>query len=162
MHFCIDEFVSFFSFQGLHTESFIDDRSRPKRNISPVSSSSEQRRVRQMIDRLESSSSGNTKVTQKVSTRKSFDDDHTNDSTGFVPSPPSKRVTQRETEEYCITTNGSDGGFVIRHKSPHNEVFIEDGNSNVTRFDIDRNEILNTEKRTASGTNVSIEILFLT
>jgi hypothetical protein len=100
-----------------------------------------------MIDRLESSSSSsNTKTTKQFSRKKSFHEDH---SEGLRSSPSGNRVTRRENHDYQIT-NGTNGSFVFRPQSPHG-----DKHSNVTRFELDRNEIINGGQRTASGTTVN-------
>jgi len=125
-------FAFFFLFQqGLYQETFVEERSRVRRNGSPISSSSaEQRRVREMIDRLESSS-GNTKETKSFSTKKSLHDDHSDGSITVTSSPSFKRYT-------------------YRHRSPHDNIVFRDNNSNGTRFELNRDEV-----RTASGTTVS-------
>ena len=81
--------------------------------MSPMSSN-EPRRVRQMIDRLESSStSSNTKPTKKLSTKKSFHDDHSTDSINYMTTNttmapealstpitlPIQRIVRRENHE---------------------------------------------------------------
>jgi hypothetical protein len=100
-----------------------------------------------MIDRLESSSSSsNTKTTKQFSRKKSFHEDHSEDLTS---SPSINRITRRENHDYN-STNGTNGSFVFRSQSPH-----ENKNSNITRFELDRNEIMNGGRRTASGTTVS-------
>ncbi|CAF4507348.1 unnamed protein product, partial [Rotaria magnacalcarata] len=80
----------------------------------------EQRRVRQMVNRLESSAA-DAKVTKKISTSKPFDDDQIIGPIGSTSLPSVKRVARTENQEYCLTTNGNndDGAFVFRHKSPH-------------------------------------------
>ena len=137
---------------SFYNETFIEDRFQPKRNASPVSSS-EQRRVRQMIDRLESSSSPatNRKVTKQFSMKKSFHDEPADGAISFSSSPPFKRVSGRENQENNLT----DRTFTYRHKSPHDEVVFRDNNSNITRFELNRDEIINGERRTASGTTVN-------
>ncbi len=138
---------------GIRNETYIEDRIKTRRNVSPISSA-EQHRVRQMVDRLESSSSSNNKTTKKSSTKKSFHDDHTDGLTNLTSAPSVHRVIRRETYDNDFT-NGSNGGFVFRHKSPHEEIYIRDNQANVTRFELDRDEIRNGGRRTTSGTTVS-------
>jgi len=107
-----------------------------------------------MIDRLESTSS-NTKATKKVSTKKSVHDDHSDGSLRSI-----NRVVRRDNHHDNNITNGNTGGFAYRHKSPHQEIYIRDNHSNVTRFELDRDEILNGGRRTASGTTVSYLFFF--
>lgn len=96
-----------------------------------------------MIDRLESSSS-NTKSTKKFSTKKSFHDDQSDSSLNLTSTPTVNQVTIRNNYDQH-TTNGNNGSFVFRHKSPHGDV---------TRFELDRDEIMNGGRRTTSGTTV--------
>jgi len=134
--------------KGLYSETYTEERLRTRGNVSPTSS--EKHRVRQMIDRLESSSSSsNTKTTKQFSRKKSFHEDHSEGLTNLTSSPSINRITRRENHDYNLT-NGTNGSFVFRPRSPHG-----DKNSNVTRFELDRNEILNGGRRTASGTTVS-------
>jgi hypothetical protein len=100
-----------------------------------------------MIDRLESSSS-NSQPTRKILTKKSFHDDHSDGggSIQITSSPSFNRVIRRENHDHSLT-NGNTGSFIFRHKSPHGD--------SVTRFELNRNEIVNGERRTASGTTVS-------
>jgi hypothetical protein len=97
-----------------------------------------------MIDRLESSSNSNT--TRKFSTKKSFHDDHSN---GAI-----NRITRREDHDNSLI-NGHNGGFIFRHKSPHEDIYIRDNPSNITRFELNRDEFLNGGRCTTSGTTVS-------
>jgi hypothetical protein len=137
----------------LYHETFVEDRSRTKRNASPIATSDQHQRVRQMVDRLESSttSSPTIKSTKKFSTKKSFHDDHSDGSITISSSPPFKRIPRRENQE----KNLIDETFNYRHKSPHDEVFFQDKKSNVTRFSLNRDEIINGERRTTSGATVS-------
>ncbi|CAF0993811.1 unnamed protein product [Rotaria magnacalcarata] len=139
----------------LNSEVFIDDRTRTKRNVSPISTTAEQRRVRQMVNRLESSAA-DAKVTKKISTSKPFDDDQIIGPIGSTSLPSVKRVARTENQEYCLTTNGNndDGAFVFRHKSPHEEIYVRDSRSNVTKFELDRDQIRNSARRATSGTNM--------
>ncbi len=94
-----------------------------------------------MIDRLESSS--NSQVTKKFSTKKSFNDDG-----------PINRVARRDDHENSLS-NGHSGGFIFRHKSPHEDIYIRDNPSSITRFELNRDEILNGGRRTTSGATVN-------
>lgn len=146
----------YFSFLDSHNDVFIEDRIRIKRNVTNSLSptSAEQHRVREMIDRLESTSS-NSKGTRKILAKKSFHEDYSDGSTSFSTSPPMKRTLRREKHESNIT-NGSNGSFVFQRRSPHDEIYFRDNNSsNITRFELDRDEIINNSRRTASGTTVS-------
>lgn len=112
-----------------------------RRNLSP-STISEQNRVRDMIDRLESSSSSNTKATKNFSTKKSFHDEHVDD---YPSSATRNQFTRRDHHEKSLS-NGSDDSFIFRQRSPQ-----KDNRSNVTRFELNRSEIINGGQRTASG-----------
>ncbi|UJR21423.1 hypothetical protein I4U23_024510 [Adineta vaga] len=139
------------SVDNIYRETLVDDRARAKRNTSPGSSS--EHRVRQLIDRLESSSSStsNTKATRRVVTKKSCHDDQSDGSISITSSPPNKRVTRRENYESGITSN-NDGGYVFRHRSPREDVYFRDDNSKITRFELNRDEIMNGGQRSAVGT----------
>ncbi|CAF3701794.1 unnamed protein product, partial [Rotaria sordida] len=137
----------------LYNEVFLEDRSRTRRHVSPISSS-EQRRVRQMVDRLESSSTPtptlttNTQGTKKNSTNKSFHEEYSNTSTNFPSSPNIQRVTRRENQEYGLTN----GSFGFRHRSPYEENYVQDNSSNMRRFESDQNKLISSGRRTVSGT----------
>lgn len=107
-----------------------------------------------MIDRLESSSGSNGKTTKKLSSNKSFQDEQLNDSTNLTSIPNVKRIARRENHDYSVTS-GQNGGFIFRHKSPHEEIYVQESNPSITRFEIDREEIAHGGRRTANGTNVS-------
>jgi hypothetical protein len=126
----------------MHHETYLESRLGTRRNISPTSAS-EQRRVREMIDRLESSS--NSQITKKFSTKKSFHDDGGGGSIN--------RITRRDDHENSLI-NGHNDGFIFRDKSPHEDIYIRTNPSNITRFELNRDEILNGGRRTTSGTTV--------
>ena len=137
----------------IYRETLVDDRTRSKRNTSPGLSA--EHRVRQMVDRLESSSSTtNAKTTRRVTTRKSGQDDQSDGSISITTSPPNKRVTRRENFESGVTSNNN-GGYIFRYRSPNDDVYFRDENANVTRFELNRDEILNGGQRSAIGTTVS-------
>ncbi len=146
--------------KDIHKETFGENRSRTKRNASPVSLA-EQHRVRQMIDRLESSSTSasNTKIIKRNSIKKTFHDDHSDGSASFTSSSPEKRITRRENYENNLT-NPTNGTFIFRHKSPHEDIHYRNNNANLTRFELDREEIINRGRRNASGTTVSYFLEF--
>ncbi|CAF0923296.1 unnamed protein product [Adineta steineri] len=138
------------SFDSINRGAFVDDRSRGKRNSSP-GSISEQHRVRQMIDRLESSTTSlNTKGTRKISTKKSFHDEHSDGSASITSSPSIKRATRRENHENSIINNNT-GAFVFHQSTPPDDTYFRDNNSKVTRFELNREEIMNGGQRIASG-----------
>ncbi|CAF3415302.1 unnamed protein product [Rotaria sp. Silwood1] len=139
----------------LYSETFTDDRSRTRRQVSPISSS-EQRRVRQMVDRLESSSasSAHPKVAKTISANKSYYEEHSNTPTNFTSSPNYRRTTRRENEE-CSFTDGNRGSVRFRDTSPYEEVHVRDNNSNMRRFEYGYNEALNSGRHTTSGTHMN-------
>jgi hypothetical protein len=110
-----------------------------------------------MIDRLESSSS-DKRTTKSLSTRKLFHEDQS-DSGASVPSssPATKRIARRETHHITPTSHETiKGNFDFRHKSPHEEIVVhrQHPSNSTPRFELDREEILNGGRRTASGTTV--------
>jgi hypothetical protein len=150
---------------GLYSDSFIEDRLRNQRNINPPSSSSptpsEQSHVQKIINRFETPST--TKTGKQLSRGKSLRDDHSDGSGSITSSPPVKRVARRgDNDTNLINENGSNhrNGFVVQPqpKEPRNEVFFGNNKnmSNGTKFELNKEEILNTGRRTASGTTVSI------
>ncbi|CAF2412476.1 unnamed protein product [Rotaria sp. Silwood2] len=138
----------------LYSEAFIEDRSRTRKHVSPISSS-EQRRVRQMVDRLESSStsSANPRVEKTLPTTKSYHEEYSNTSRNVTSSPNVKRITRRENQEYSVR-NGSNGSFGFRQRSPREDIHIRDNNSNMRRYEIGRNEPMNSGRHTTSGTQM--------
>lgn len=107
-----------------------------------------------MIDRLESSSP-NPQTTRRFSTKKSFHDDSENSiSIKSTPQPPPSssinRVSIRDTYDQHVTNinnNNNNSSFVFHQRSPRTDV--------TTRFELDRDEIMNGGRRTTSGTTVS-------
>lgn len=125
----------------------VEDRRPVNNNPEP---SSDQHRVRQMVDRLESSSSDRN-GSRTVSNRKSNQGgsgDHSSEGGSF-------RVTRREIHQ----SNGDQDSFVIRHGSPPDQVYIYRSHhrspSASTRFELNRNDLANNFRRTAMGTTVS-------
>ncbi|CAF2103321.1 unnamed protein product [Rotaria magnacalcarata] len=153
---------------GSYNESPNEDRLRNKPPINPASSlsptPSEPSRVRQMIDRLESSSSSsiNTKAEKKVSIKKSLHDENSEGSTSFTSSPPYKRFAPRNYHERNIlnghsNTNGENFGFT--QSDSNDEVFFQNNKSTSekpkeTKFELKREEIKNESRRKISGTNM--------
>lgn len=129
---------------------YVDDDVRVRRNASPASGA-EQRRVRQMIDRLESTSSptSHSPSFRKTSVKKSWQDEHSNGTTDFSSPARIIPVTRRDD-----VSSGTTGGFVFRHKSPHG-----DNQSGGTRFELNRDEIINGGRRIASGRTVRYLLL---
>lgn len=155
---------------GPYDESPTEDRLRNKPTINPASSlsptPSEPSRVRQMIDRLESSSSSsvNTKAEKKNSIKKSLHDENSDASTSFTSSPPYKRFAPRITyhEQNLLNehrnTNVENFGFTP--SDSNDEVFFQNNMSTMekpkeTKFELKREEIKNEVRRKISGTNVS-------
>ena len=134
---------------------YVDDDVRSRRNASPTSGA-EQRRVRQMIDRLESTTTptSHSPSFRKTSVKKSWHDDHSNGTTDFSSPARIIPVTRRDDYSTSSVTTGNTGGFVFRHKSPQGDVYIRDNQGNGTRFELNRDEIINGERRIASGTTV--------
>ncbi|CAF4621534.1 unnamed protein product, partial [Rotaria socialis] len=154
---------------GSYNESSNEDRLRNKPTSNPASSlsptPSEPSRVRQMIDRLESSSSSsiNTKAEKKASIKKSLHDENSDGSTYFTSSPPYKRFAPRNYHERNIlnghsNTNGENFGFT--QSDSNDEVFFQNNKSTSekpkeTKFELKREEIKNESRRKISGTTVS-------
>lgn len=138
-------------------QTYAEEEFRSRRNISP-GTGSEQRRVRQMVDRLESTTipTSHSPNLKKSSMKKSFHDEHAH-GMGDVPSSAARiiPVTRRDDHSSSLSNGNNNSGFVFRHKSPHGDVFMRDNQANVTRFELNRDEIANGEIRTASGTTVS-------
>ena len=115
--------------------------------------SADQRRVRQMVDRFESSStSADQNGSRKVLNKRSIQDhqDDNSSSGGF-------RVTRRD----MIQNNDRDETFIYREETSPDHVFIYRNHqhqnpsiSNSTGFELNRDEILKNSRRTANGTTV--------
>lgn len=107
-----------------------------------------------MVDRLESTTvpTSNSPNLKKSSIKKSFHDDHGNGTTDMTSS--TSRIIPVTIRDDSLS-NGNSGGFVFRHRSPHNDVFVRDNQANVTRFELNRDEIANGAVRTACGTTVN-------
>ena len=114
--------------------------------------SADQRRVRQMVDRFESSSTPTDQNgSRRVANKRAIPDQHDDQ-----PSSSSFRVIRRDT----TPNDEREERFLYRQRSPSDVVFTyqehhpnQPGSSN-TRFELNRDEIRRNSRRTASGTTV--------
>jgi hypothetical protein len=120
-------------------------------SISPTVS--EPSHVRKMIDRLESSSTSSSDV-KKTAIKKSLHDDHSDGSTSITSSPPVKRVARRDQNEKSFL-NGN-GSLHSHQNGSANDVVLRKNTSSEIKVEVNRDDIRNTGRRTASGTTVSI------
>ena len=137
-------------------DNVFDERLTSRRNGSN-GTSGDQQRVKQMVDRFEHSSTTNSQPTTKAPARSSYHDEHSDGGASVLSSSPVvKRVARREVYQTSVS-NGDNGGFVIRHQSPDDDVFTRrNPSSNGVRFELDRGEIIRNSRRAASGTTVSV------
>ncbi|CAF0885596.1 unnamed protein product [Rotaria sordida] len=154
---------------GSYNGNCIEDRSRTKSHINQTNSlsppsSSEPNRVRLLIDRLESSStssSSNIKTGKKIPIKKSLHDEHSDGSTSLTSSPPVKRFARRDyNEKNLINENNhnNEENFVFIQDDTHDEIFFSTNNnknmSNEIKFEIDREDTANEDRRTISVTSM--------
>jgi hypothetical protein len=141
---------------GMLNESWNNKRLiNPTSSISPTAS--EASHVRKMIDRLESTStsSSDMKKEKKMTIKKSLHDDHSDGSTSITSSPPVKRVARRDHNEKNFI-NGN--GILHSHENGlSDDVSLRKNTSNQIKVEVNRDEIRNGCRRTASGTTVSQE-----
>jgi len=124
---------------------------------------SEPNHVQKMIYRLESSlsssSSADTKKERKQSIKKPLHDDRSDGSNSLTSSPPVKRVAIGDYNEKNLT-NGTninhEENFSFRQNGLHSEISVR---NNDTKFELNRDEITNGTRCTASGTTVSFFFL---
>lgn len=123
----------------------------------PIETSNDQNRVREIIDRLESSSS--TGDNQKRNFRRKFSiEDKIDD---FHPEQISKAVRKEIVEEKIVTNNGKtddnddddeEETYFFHHQGPNEEIIIRQRNPSATaRLQLEPNEF-----RTASGQTVCL------
>ncbi|UJR27996.1 hypothetical protein I4U23_009254 [Adineta vaga] len=145
----------------LSNESLNENRLRPKTYLNTSSSvsptPSDQSRVRQMIVRLESStSSPSSKVERKVSIKKPLHDDHSDGSPSLTSSPPIKRIARREYNEKLLInsneTSRNEDGFVYQINESNDDVFLDNHSiSNGIKFEFTKEDMAKSCQRTASG-----------
>ena len=149
-------------YPGLVAVAVYDIKSINNQNESLISPTvSEPSHVRKLIDRLESSSNSSTsekKNERKISIKKSLHDDQSDGSTSFTSSPPAKRILRRDSNHEKPLVNRNES-LIIDQTQLHVEQSPSKNTSSELKFELNREEIMNKSRRTASGTSVSFSFI---
>jgi hypothetical protein len=160
------KYLVFFCSIGLHSEVFNEEHFRNKRNMNKTGSTSptpsDQSRVRNIINRYETSTStSGVKSERKPSIKKPLRDENSDGSTSVASSPPVKRFARiDDNEKNPINGNSSNKkeSFTLHQNgSREDDLFGKKKKmSNGIKFEVDNKEIKRTGQRIPSGTTVSV------